>query len=57
MKLQGHRRAIVKVRQVGDCLVVGLSQVILEKFQVKKGDRIMVTVSKGGNMLLISKEL
>lgn len=50
------RRAIVKVRVVGSCVVITLPQTVLEKFQVEKGDRVMVTVSKGGNALLVEKE-
>lgn len=54
--MKGRRRAIVKVREVGRCLVITLPQVVLKKFQVKKGDRVMVTVSKSGNSLLVEKE-
>ena len=48
------KRDIVKVREVGNCIVVGLSQPILKIFRVKKGDRVMVCATK--SKLVVTKE-
>lgn len=39
-----HPHAIVKVREVGACLVIGIPLDILPQTRIKKGDKMVLTV-------------
>ncbi len=47
-------RQIIKVRTVGGCLVITLPKLILEVFQVKEGDRLMISATN--SRLVVKKE-
>lgn len=48
-------REIVKVRKVGECIVITLPLSILQTTDLKKGDRVMIESHDDGN-IIISKE-
>ena len=48
-------RDIVKVRKVGETIVITLTQEILSQFVVKQGDRLMVEVQTPAS-IVVTKE-
>lgn len=48
-------REIVKVRKLGQCLIITLPKLILESAHLRAGDRVMIETAKDGK-LIISRE-